>query len=932
MSIWQNTASKLAVSMFMVMLVAACVAENTESEPQLSQVSASFLTAPTELKVGEGFVNPIGYYESKPRFSWKIDPDSNIDFQTAYQIQVAATQADFANENIYWDSQKIKSNHTSWIKYLGKPLTSRQQVLWRVRIWDDKDKPSFWSQPQSIELGLLNNEDWQAKWIGHPDTDLAKNPSQATLATPQYLRKKFSVTKELKKARLHISAKGLFKPYINGTEVSTEDVMTPGWTPYAKRIESLTYDITDNLKLGDNVIAASIAGGWYAGRVYKFTDKDHRLPARLLAQLEITYTDGSRQVVVTDNSWSASQLGPIRFASIYDGERYNQGLEMQGWTTAGFQQDAWAAAIEKPLDLNILITPKRHAPIRITEEMPVNNIVSDQDGVVIFDFGQNMVGVPKLNIPVVAGQEVKVRYAEALHKGEFYTDNYRSAESTNYYLPSETGVIEYQPTFTYHGYRYIEISGFDAQHTPNKSWAKAMVQHSDVKIHANFESSHPKLNQLSENIVWGMRSNFFDIPLDCPQRDERLGWTGDAQVFVTPSMYMADVYGFWSAWLQSIREEQGPDGKIPLYVPFVEWINFASSGWGDAVTIIPWELYMATGDETILADNFEMMKGWVSYHERKSENLISNMTTFGDWLQPFPQNIKEGENGNRGNTDFSLIGTAYFARSTELTLKTAKVLNKPDDVTALTELHGKIKDAFMTQFFDQQLNLKQEDAIPTQTTYLLGLAYDLFPPEMREVALEKLIGLIREADSHLRTGFLGTPLLTKVLQEAGRSDVIYELLFKESYPSWFYSINNGATTTWERWNSYSLENGFNPQGMNSLNHYAYGTVSRWFYEGILGITPKKPGFSEIRIEPQFGNELSHAKGSYITPQGEVKVDWQITNKQLIINLTVPKNTTADIVLPQVNNKTITLNEVSTVATSLTNLGPGIYQITGRVQL
>lgn len=913
-------------------LVVACEDEKNRSHLKDASAEKTTIASPSSLLVGEGFVNPIGYYEAQPRFSWEIEKSSTAKFQTAYQIQVASTPEGFTNNNTIWDSQKVESSQTSWVRYSGKRLSSRQMIVWRVRIWDEENRASSWSESQSIELGLLNNQDWQAKWIGHPDTQLSTNPSQETLATPQYLRKQFKVAGEVKQARLYITSKGLFKPYINGNEVSTEDVMTPGWTPYAKRIESLTYDITASIRQGDNAIAATIAGGWYAGRVFEFTDKDHRLPARLLAQLEITFADGSSQVVVTDNSWSASQSGPIRFASIYDGESYHQGFEMDGWTNADFQHDAWSAAIEEPLDNSVAISPKRHAPVRITEELPVQNILIRQDGAAIFDFGQNMVGVPKLNIPVVAGQEVKVRYAEALHKGEFYTDNYRSAESTNYYLPNETGTIEYQPTFTYHGYRYIEISGYDAQQTPSKDWAKALIQHSDVNIHANFESSHDKLNQLSKNIIWGLRSNFFDIPLDCPQRDERLGWTGDAQVFVTPSMYMADVYGFWSAWLQSIREEQGPDGKIPLYIPFVEWINFASSGWGDAVTIIPWELYMVTGDETILSDNFEMMKAWVGYHKKKSDRLISTMTTFGDWLQPYPEILKEGDNGNRGNTDFSLIGTAYFARSVELTLKAAKVLNKDEDAKALTELHSKIKQAFMEKYFNQGLELIKEDAIPTQTTYLLGLAYDLFPVEKRDIAVEKLIKLIRAADSHLRTGFLGTPLLTEVLQEAGRSDVIYELLFKETYPSWFYSINNGATTTWERWNSYSIEDGFNPQGMNSLNHYAYGTVSRWFYEGILGITPAKPGFRHIRIEPQFGNKLSSAEGGYVTPEGEVKVDWSINNNQLIINVSVPKNTTADIVLPQVEERTLTLNESNTAANMLTNLGPGLYQIKGSIQL
>lgn len=893
------------------------------------------LPAPVELKVGEGFIEPLGYYESQPRFSWKLPSSSDSSKQSAYQIQVA-TQPNLLDATPdLWETDKLTSQQTTWVKYQGTPLESRQKLYWRVRLWDENDLVSAWSQIQSIELGLLSNNDWQAKWIGHPATFMPTQsdqaqPSQETLATPQYLRKSFEVKGEIKTARLYITAKGLFKPYINGDEVSKVDVMTPGWTPYAKRIESLSYDLTQRLVQGENTLAASIAGGWYAGRMSNFVEKEHRLPARLLAQLEITYANGEVQRVVTDNSWSSSQEGPIRFASIFDGERYDQHKEIAGWNDNGFSTNDWLNTISEPLDLNVAIVPKRHAPIRITERMAVKDIISVTDNVVIMDFGQNMVGVPELNIPVVAGQEVKVRYAEALHKGEFYTDNYRSAESTNYIVPSQTDIINYQPTFTYHGYRYIEISGFDSSKTPEKSWATALIQHSDVDIHANFTSSHAKLNKLSQNIVWGMRSNFYDIPLDCPQRDERLGWTGDAQVFVTPSMYMADVYGFWSAWLQSVREEQGPDGKIPLYIPFVEWINFASSGWGDAVTIIPWELYIATGDEKILADNYDMMKGWVNYHQKKSKNYISTMTTFGDWLQPYPIDEENRKDSNRGDTDFSLIGTAYFARSLELTINTANVLGKFADVKHLTDLRSKVIDAFLQQFFDDELNLVS--ATPTQTTYLLGLAYDLFPVDKRELALEKLVSLINTADNHLRTGFLGTPLLTQVLQDAGRSDIIYELLFKETYPSWFYSINNGATTTWERWNSYSLKDGFNPQGMNSLNHYAYGTVSRWFYEGILGIKPGKPGFKTILIEPQFGSQLQQASGGYNTPHGEVNVSWSIIDSRLYLDVTIPKNTTAKVSLPIGNDATLTINGNQSESWLLNNMQPGNYRIETDISL
>ncbi|GEA09859.1 alpha-L-rhamnosidase [Alteromonas sp. KUL49] len=910
---------KLLVASIVIGFVISC---NTTETPEI-------LPAPIALKVGEGFVNPIGYYEAEPRFSWQLGDSLGSGYQMAYQIQVSSTVASLSVNPDLWDSGKVFSTDNAWQRYQGNALDSRDIALWRVRIWDNNGNVSEWSKPQSIEMGLLATTDWRAHWIGHPQTALSAHPSQERLATPQYLRKTFNIDGEVQSARLYITAKGLFSAFANGVEIAPNDVMTPGWTPYDKRIESLTYDVTTSLVQGENALAATIAGGWYAGRIFKFTEKDHTLPARLLAQLEITYQDGRVQRVVSDDSWRASQQGPIRFASIYDGEHYDQSFEIEGWTTAAFVDENWVSATASPLDGDVKIVPKRHNPIRTTEHMTAKAIVSVEGDKVVFDFGQNMVGVPKLALPVLKGQEVQVRYAEALHKGEFYTDNYRSAKSENRIMPSESGLLEYQPRFTYHGYRYLEVTGFDTRYVPNISWATAQIQHSDVDIHASFTSSHPKLNQLSQNIVWGLRSNFFDIPLDCPQRDERLGWTGDAQVFVTPSMYMADVYGFWSAWLQSIREEQAENGKVPLYIPYVEWLNFASSGWGDAVTIIPWELYMLTGDKSVLEDNYDMMMSWVQYHHSQSEGFVSSMSTFGDWLQPYPVITKEGDNGNRGNTDFSLIGTAYFARSVELTMKTAQVLGRTQDEAQLYELHQKVKHAFATTFFDENLNLI--NAIPTQTTYLLGLAYDLFPPHQTPLAVDKLIGLLEQADMHLRTGFLGTPLLTQVLQDAGRSDIIYELLFQETYPSWFYSINNGATTTWERWNSYSLEDGFNSEGMNSLNHYAYGTVSRWFYEGILGIKPLSPGFKQVLIAPQIGARLTEAKGSYNTPQGKVGVEWKKQGNHLVIHIEIPPNTQGHVVIPDPSLQELTLNGVPVEPTRLNNLRTGGYEISAYLQ-
>ena len=913
---------KTVLLALIICFLTACNNENKSPNTQ-HQITKS-IGVPTKLKVGEGFESPVGYYESKPRFSWEIPQNTHSNFQSAYQIQVSSTLSKFNTQPDLWDSNKVNSSATSWVEYQGLPLSSRQQLYWRVKVWNEKNQVSQWSKPQSIELGLLSNKDWQAKWIGHPDTKQSSQPSKSTIATPQYFRKSFNINKDIEKARLYITSKGVFKPFINGEEVSKVDVMTPGWTPYSKRIETLTYDLTDKLTQGQNTLASILAGGWFSARIADLKDTDHINSPLLLAQLEIQFIDGSNQVVTTDKSWRVTQNGPIRFASNYDGEHYSQAHELLNWNKQYFDSSAWPSVYTQNIDPAIKLSPKRHEPIRVISELSPIKILNISKNSVVFDFGQNMVGVPEISVPAVANQKIKIEFAEALHMGEFYTDNYRSALSTNLFTPSKSERITYKPTFTFHGYRYIKLSGFDTSKTPSKEWVKALVQHSDIKLYGNFNSSHPKLNKLFSNINWGLKSNFYDVPLDCPQRDERLGWTGDANAFVTPSMYMADSYGFWSAWLESMREEQTDNGKIPLYIPYVEWIKWTSSGWGDAATIIPWELYIMTGDESVLIDNYEMMKNWLNYHKSQSKNHISNMQTFGDWLQPYPK--AEGKKANRGDTDFSLIGTAFYARSVELTLNTAKVLNQHADIEQLTKLHQQIKTAFRDTFFDKNLIPKKGE--PTQTAYLLALEFNLLEQTDIKKAQEQLIELIQKADNHLRTGFLGTPLLASALQKAGRSDLVYQLLFKESYPSWFYSINNGATTTWERWNSYSLEDGFNPQGMNSLNHYAYGTISRWFYEGILGITPLKAGFKEFKVSPQFSHYLNKVGGDVKTINGAIKLKWSLKGDNATFFLTVPKNSTAILDLAHLNNVTI-LHSGKSIAYKK-RLTPGEYMISGKI--
>lgn len=913
---------------------------------------------PTQLKVGEGFINPVGHYEAKPRFSWQLAQAGEQQFQTAYHIQVSSDK-NFSNSAIIWDSKKVISNETAWIRYEGKALSSQQTIFWRVRTWGRKTDASPWSQTQFVELGLLHNHDWQAKWIGH-QTDIEGDKNSKRFSNienshnePQYLRKTFKLDAPIKKARLYITAKGIFKPYINGQAIS-DDVMTPGWTPYHKRIETLTYDVTSFLKQGDNAIGAALAKGWYSGRIFGPTPQAYTLPIQLIAQLDVTYTDGRQYRIKTDGTWQATNQGPIRAASNYDGEKYDANFDITGWNTANYNatNDTWSAVYTQHIDPNIALSPKRHAPSHTALTLSPQNIVSIDKGIVVYDMGQNMVGVPEINLPGKKGQTIKLRFSEALEGDTFYVKNLRSAKNIDLYTPSQNGVVSYRPTFTFHGYRYVEISGYDNDYQPKLDWLKGHVLHSNFAVYDNFTSNHTKLNKLSNNVSWGLRGNFLDIPTDCPQRDERLGWTGDAQVFVSTSMYKADVYAFWAAWLESMREEQSIDGMIPKFVPFRAFLtDGTAAAWGDAATIVPWKLYQFTGDKHILAENYTMMKRWMQFSELHSVNYISNMGTYGDWLQPFSKNGRA-----KGDTHPDLIATAYYARSAEITAKTARVLGYVHDAAQFERLHANIKNTFRAHFFDEQVNvvtsttktIKRDrgkrlkkpqkstiNVVATQTSYLLPLAFNLFNEQEQQKAVQHLLSLIDDSDNHLRTGFLGTPMLHQVLEQYGHSDVMYDILLQETYPSWFYSINNGATTTWERWNSYSLTDGYNKANMNSLNHYAYGAVAQWFYTGMLGIKSLEAGFKRVEINPQFTRRLNQLKGRVPTPNGDIKVAWKINKNQLSMQITVPQNTTAQLNLPSVSGINIARHTKAQQAQSSdtnTPLKPGKYTITGTIAL
>lgn len=860
-----------------LILISGC----TERENQ-------YQLTPLRLTVNENFTNPIGFYDNSPSFSWWLPSDEAVESQSAYQIVVATDPELLPDQPDLWDSKQVNSDQSLYIPYQGRELKSGEKVYWQVKFWDQDQRSSAWSEVATIELGLLENNDWQAQWISLPaEEDTHVEAIDRDIHTPQYLRTEFEVPEEMTSARLYITARGIFETEINGEKVG-EDVMTPGWTPYHERIETLTYDVSDLVQPGENCIGISIAQGWYAGRISRKLAGE--LPGAL-AQLEIRGEDGNVKTVITDQQWKGTRNGPIRYSGIYDGEKYDASLEMNGWSEAGFDDSSWKAVNTEELADSVQLKPKRHYAVTAKSELPVKAMTQPTPGIVVFDLGQNMVGVPRLNIPVRQGSEVKIRFAEMLQEdGHLYTENYRNAVSTDFYVPAVDGNIEWQPTFTFHGFRYVELSGFDPDAVPDQSWVTGVVWHSDFEMNGKFESSHQKLNQLQSNIIWGLRGNFLDIPTDCPQRDERLGWTGDAQVFAPTSCFVADVHSFWAAWLESMREDQFDDGGIPIVVPMILG-DRASSGWGDAATIIPWEVYQRTGNQEILAENYEMMQGWVDYYQSNADNHIVDIYTFGDWLQPYTHQ----EDGRRGDTPEKLINTAFYARSVDLTGKTARVLGREADAARYQGLFDSISEAFEKEYFDENGKLIQEPA--TQTGYLLALGFNLVSEEIKPKVVDNLLNQIRQADNHLRTGFLGTPLLAQVLDSLDQTDLMYEILFKESYPSWFYSINQGATTMWERWNSYSIEDGFGDASMNSFNHYAYGAIGQWMYERIAGLSPMEAGYKKIKFAPLPGGPLSSASAEYNSPYGMVSSGWKMNDDTFELTTVIPPNTTGLIVLP-----------------------------------
>jgi alpha-L-rhamnosidase len=771
-----------------------------------------------------------------------------------------------------------------------------------VRAWDDAGRASPWSTIAFFETALLDTAEWRARWIT-PDLteDTTKsNPSpmlrhEFRLGPPGVRPSEVTLTgsPRIASARLYVTSLGLNEVEINGRRVG-DAYLRPGWTAYDSRLQYDTYDVTALVRSGANVIGATLGDGWFRGRL-GWDSKRNLYGSRLAlrAQLVVRYADGTSQTVATDSTWKAS-TGPILVSDIYDGETYDARLEKTGWSSPSYNDASWRGVRNMDGVKVALIAPVG-PPVRRMHEITPVKVIRTPAGETVVDFGQNMVGWVRLKARGPAGTVIRLRHAESLDKaGNFYVTNLRTARQTVTYTMKGGGVETFEPHFTFQGFRYVAVEGYPG--TPDSTSLTGIVAYSDMTPTGTFESSNALVNRLQQNIVWGQRGNFVDVPTDCPQRDERMGWTGDAQVFAPTATFNMDVSGFFAKWLGDVAADQLPNGAVPFVVPNVlakmSPDAAGSTGWADVATIAPWTMFRAYGDTSFLVRQYASMRAWVEYGRAQAgETYIwSKGFHFGDWLS-FATTRADYPGAT---TEKDLIATAYLAHSADIVSRAAEVLGKREDAAKYRALFEKVRAAFQREFLTQSGRITSS----TQTAYVLALDFDLVPDSLRAKAAGHLADDVKRM-GHLTTGFLGTPALTRMLSDNGYLKEAYALLLREEYPSWLYEVKQGATTVWERWDGLRPDSSFQDAGMNSLNHYAYGAVGDWLYRTVAGLNddPAEPGYRHVIVRPRPGPGFNFAKATLMTPYGLASSGWRLENGRMTVTVRVPPNAHGTVVLP-----------------------------------
>ena len=842
---------------------------------------------------------PFGIGESTPRLSWKTTAPAGWT-QHAYQIEVTRAQGTYRTD---W----VTSPDSVLVPWPLGPLTSREACAVRVRVRAADGPAGDWSPPLRIEAGLLAPGDWTARAVSPRETDSERRPP--------LLRKEFTAAADIERARLYVTAHGLYEIEINGRRVG-DHALAPGWTSYHHRLRYQTHDVTEHLRTGVNAIGAWLADGWYRGRLGFGGGHADLYGDRvaLLAQLEIVHRDGTVTVIGTDPSWRAGR-GPILSAGLLDGETYDAREELPGWSSPGFDDGQWSPVDVVPRDPATLVAPTG-PPVRCTEEITPVLVTALDDDRLLVDFGQNLVGRVRVTVSGPAGHTLVIRHAEVLQDGELCVRPLRGAASTDRYTLRGGGPETWEPRFTLHGFRYAEITGWRGGGFPGRDIV-ARVYHTDMARTGWFACSNDQVNRLHQNVVWSLRGNFVDLPTDCPQRDERLGWTGDIQIFAPTAAFLYDCHGMLTSWLRDVAVEQHEDGTVPWYVPEIpggeQWTPARpGAGWGDVVALTPWDLYRASGDTGLLAAQYDSARRWVDLVTELADTsgLWSRGYQLGDWLDPFAPPDDPGA----GRTDRHLIATAYYAWSLRHVAWTAGVLGRHDERDRYGHLADRVRRAF-TDAYVLPGGLMTSD---TQTAYAVALQFDLLPDaRARAVAGRRLAELVTEGGHTIQTGFIGTPLVAPALTATRHDDTAYALLLQQECPSWLYALKHDATTVWERWDSMLPDGTVNPGEMTSFNHYALGAVAQWLHSTVAGLAAGEPGYRDIVFRPRPGGGITWAHAAHESPYGRVEIRWELDETGLTVAATVPTGATARIEWPDGD---VTVLPTGTTTTRRADLG------------
>lgn len=832
-----------------------------------------------ERLVAEYDAPDLGIGTAAPRLSWtRSGGDAG---QRAYELRLRTLAGGV-------ETVERSGSEQVFVEWPFRKLRSRERVEVEVRV-EAGEEWSSWSEPLTIETGLLASEDVEAQFISPRGVGGLDDGSVV-------LARDLELDGPVAFARMYVTALGIYDAWIGGRRVGDHQ-LDPGWTAYGSRLRYQAFDVTEHLRTGagQSRIAIGLGNGWYRGQLTWTRQRDwygDRLG--LLAQLEITYEDGHRQRVVTDENWRAGRTGVLA-DDLYDGQRTDLRQPLAPEAVSEGLVDILEDA--RGTDLEHLVAPMG-PPVREVATVPALEIITTPSGATILDFGQNVVGWVRLRAIGEAGSTAIVRHAEVLEDGELGVRPLRDARATDtYVLAGGEEVLE--PRYTFHGFRYAEVTGVDVR--PED--AEAVVVSSDLRRTGWFECSEPAVNRLHENVVWGMRGNFVDVPTDCPQRDERLGWTGDIQVFAPTASFLFDVGGFLGSWLEDLAAEQRPDGGVPFVVPDVvhEHVDgprpggephSPPAGWSDAAVHVPWTLYERYGDTGVLERQYDSMRAWVD----KARSLAGQTLLwdtgfqFGDWLDP----AAPPHDAAAAKADPAVVATAYLARSAHLMARTAEVLGHQEDAVHYGQLSEHVGRAFREAYVGEDGTVRSD----CQTVYALAIVWDLLDTEQqRRGAGDRLATLVQEADYHVSTGFLGTPLILDALCEAGYPEHAHAMLLTRTTPSWLYPVSMGATTIWERWDSMLPDGSVNPGDMTSFNHYAYGAVADWLHRRVAGLAPAAPGYREIAVRPLVTGQLDHAKACFGSPYGQIRVAWRLEGDQFELELDVPPGVTAHLDLP-----------------------------------